>query len=611
MAIRGRKAPHRLGLAAVVAVLLAGAALLSAALPRRVLMVSFDGMGGLDLSRRMERGELSPDGFAKARRLGFSAERLVVVTPSLTAVSHASLSTGALPAASGIVGNWFHEAGTPFGARSSGFDVPSRVPTLWEEAARQGKRVAALSWPGTSQTGPRSSTAVGLSWQEEKNKSVLWTAPAGPPPDLLVALPLGTRSFAPPKKLAIPTASDEPIPLVFAAVDGKDDGRAAYDEVVVLSRAGEVVAKARPGEWFDVAETRASDGEDRDVLFARRGKLVALSPDLSKVTVYLTPATRNIAVPEDYRRTLDRRAGVWPVPPDLQFLQGSHPDTASFVEQASQLARHLVAAWDVARARGDWDLLLAYQPIVDEAEHELLLTDPRQPGYSKERAEQCAAALKQVIAIADSAAARYLQFAGDGDVVFVSDHGMRPSLRGFLFREALRRKGWIKTVKDARGRTALAPDSPVDAVHAGGGTGFVYVNRSLPGMTPERVLEIASEIAEDLRARRDPDGAPLFSYVLSNAEAKPLGLDADNAGDLVVITTPGTGLRSIFREDGSESLFAASDDIGQHGWGPEPSLDGIFFHVGDGIAEERVPTFRAVDVAGRVAARLGLTGFPR
>src|SRR5512135_544576 len=142
---RARRTGRALSLLSAAA-LVTGLAAAAVAPPRRAILVSFDGLGGLDLSRRLAAGELSPDGFARARREGFSADRLVVVTPSRTAVSHASISAGAPPAVTGIVENWMHPPDSAPGVRVSAFDVESRVETLWEAAARQGRRVASLCW---------------------------------------------------------------------------------------------------------------------------------------------------------------------------------------------------------------------------------------------------------------------------------------------------------------------------------------------------------------------------------------------------------------------------------------------------------------------------------
>src|SRR5574340_1516247 len=116
--------------------------------PHRVVVVSFDGAGGVEYARQREL--LSPDGFRRAEREGISAERLQTVTPSLTAVAHASISTGALPQATGIVSNTFWPAGGHLKARVNGFDAEPAVETLWEALARQRRRVAALAWPGVT-----------------------------------------------------------------------------------------------------------------------------------------------------------------------------------------------------------------------------------------------------------------------------------------------------------------------------------------------------------------------------------------------------------------------------------------------------------------------------
>jgi hypothetical protein len=589
------------------ALLLAGAAWAAVVPPRRAILVSFDGLGGQDLWRHLAAGELSPDGFARAAREGFSAERLVVVTPSRTAVSHAAISGGAPPSATGIVENWMHPPGSPPGTRVSGFDVDSRVETLWEAATRQGRRVASLGWPGTFQSTPRSTTPIALRYVEAP-AGVLWEGPHGPLADAHVALPLGVDSYAPPKTIRVDKEDrDKPAALTFVAIDSTDDGRRAYDQLLAFDAHGALAARVRPGEWFSATERRDEGGE-RDVVWGRWGKLLELAPDLSRIALYLGGAARTYASPDDFRRTLDRDAGFWPEAPDPVFLKRTPPDTASFVEEAGRYSRFFVRAFEVARRRGDWSLLLAYQPLVDEGAHPLLLVDPSQPGYSAARAAQYAAAMRQILAAADRAAADYMRFADEGDVVFVSDHGHRAVSRAFLLREALKRKGWLKTNEAG---TVIAPDSPIDAA-TGGGTGFVYVNRSAPGMTEQRAAALVREIAQDLRGRRDPTGVPLFASVLLKGDLGTIGLDAPEAGDLVVITAGVNVLSNGLLKDANRPLFEDVDSPGQHGFGPDPALDGIFFHVGEGIAREHVPAFREVDVAARIAERLGFAfGKPR
>ena len=582
--------------------------------PRRVVVVSFDGVGGEALWREAERGTFGPDGFLRAERTGISAGRMEIVTPSLTSVSHAALSAGAPPSSTGIVANTFHAAGAPLTERVSGFDTESGVETIWEAAARQGKRVASLAWPGASQASRRTTTPVALRWADSPERSFTWKGPSADAgfEDALLSLPPEASSFSPPKVLPVRPASSRGgvlDGLRFVAIDTSDDGRKNYDLLLVMKADGSIESRVRPGEWFELSERRAEDRGDADVLVGRWCKLVAFAPDLSAVRIYVGPEGRSFAAPADFRRTLDLEAGFWPGAPDDALLLGD-PDTRTYLEQAARFAGFFQKAFAVADRRGDWDLLLAYVPFVDEAEHALLLTDPSQPGYTPERAAAAAAALREVWKLADETAAAYLSFAGRGDVFLVSDHGMKAVCRSYLLQESLRRLGVLSTAPGPRGRLVTSPASRVDAVGAGA-VGYVTVNRAgvLPGgiVPPEEADRLVRTLKASLQSERDEKGAPVFSAVLTRSEARSLGLDHPNAGDLVVVAADGVTFHHGFADRPDGPLFVPAVPPGQHGFGPDPALDGIFLEVGDGIARKRVPVVREIDVAGTVAARLGIS----
>jgi hypothetical protein len=332
-----------------------------------------------------------------------------VVTPSLTSVSHAALSAGAPPSSTGIVANMFHPAAAALKDRVSGFETESGVETIWEAAARQGKRVASLAWPGASQASIRTRTSVALRWADSPGRPFIWKGPTSDAgfEDALLSLPPEQASFSPPKVLPVHSDSspggalDQ---LRFVAVDTSDDGRKNYDLLLILRANGSVAARARLGEWFPLSEHRSEDLGDRDVLVGRWCKLLALAPDLSGVRVYIGSEGRSFASPGDFRRTLDREAGFWPGPPD-EALLSEEQDTRTFVEQSARFAGFFQKAFSVADRRGDWDLLLAYLPCVDEAEHALLLADPKQAGYTADRAALAPAAHREVWKIADETAA--------------------------------------------------------------------------------------------------------------------------------------------------------------------------------------------------------------
>lgn len=571
--------------------------------PRRVAVVSFDGAGGADLSRRLADGTLGPDGFRKAEAEGFAADRLSVVTPSSTAPSHFSISTGALPAAHGIVANTFHRAGDPLLEMTRGFVAESAVETIWEAAHRQGKRVASVAWPGVAQRTPRNTTDVGLEFGAPQRGAVFSSDGTPPLPDLPFALPVGVVSFSPPRALPASLAGEE---ARLVLLDGTDDGRRGYDSLVAVSRSGALLGRARAGEWMPISWTR-DDGDEKSVLFGRWVKLLALAPDLSRVAVYVGTASRTHARPDDFRRTLERRAGFWPGTPDLGLL--ARGEIGSFLEQADRLSTFLTACFRAAERRGDWDLLLGYDPVLDDVQHPLLYLDPRQPGATAERRAAAAAALRHAWKVADRAAAAYLTLASRADVFLVSDHGCRPAFRGFRILELLRREGWLKTRAGEDGAPGVTPDSPATAVVTGS-LGYVVLNRegAMPGgvVAKEDADALARRIAARLRLATDDEGRPVFTVVATPSEAKALGLDTANAGDLVVVARPGITLKSDLVSE-REPLLGPSDQPGQHGADADPELDGIFVHVGEGVPHERVPLVRSLDVARMVAGRLGIT----
>ena len=578
--------------------------------PHRVVLVSFDGAGGAEYER--QKDALSPDGFRRAEREGLSAERFQPVTPSLTAVVHSSISTGALPQATGIVSNSYWPAGGPLKARVDGFEAEPAVETLWEALARQGRRVAALSWPGVSGRTPRTTTPVGFRWVDLRAPGYLWSGPGagGAFPDAALALPLEVTSWSPPRLVRVEPspgqASSSARPLDFILIDSRDDGRREYDTLAALDADGALVGRLRPGDWLALPEL--GDG------IARRGrwvKLLKLSPDSSSVSLYVGGLGQTEAWPGDFQRTLDERCGFWPGPPDYGLLEGPDPDVKTFLEMSSRFSAFFVSAYEVAERRGDWDVLLAYQPAIDEAAHVFSTTAPGRDGADPARAEKAAAGLRETWRIADRAAARYLRFLErGGDVVLLSDHGLRPVSRSVHPAELMRRQGWITTDLLAE-RSVVRPDSPADVV-VSGGCALVVLNRAgdMPGgvLSPEEAAGVLADIAGYFRSLVDDTGTALFETVALQGEAARLGLDHPNVGDLVLLAGRGTTLKGGFpRQGGAAPLVLPTDLAAQHGYGPDPELDGLFFHVGPGVEPARIPVVKGIEVAPRITARMGLS----
>jgi predicted AlkP superfamily pyrophosphatase or phosphodiesterase len=569
---------------AAFAALLSGSLAASPPPHRRAVLVSFDGVSGQRLERLLaDPSKLTAGGFRRIAARGFVASRSVPPTPALTAVSHVTIATGALPQTTGIVSNIMLDRSKPFGATISGFDAPIRADTLWEAARRQGKRVGAMYFPGADGTSPARSADWGLTWpgSPATRGRLQAISPAA-------WQPVGDeaeKSYSQSRR-AVLVFGQSGHSVTFTAVDATDDGTVNYDHLRVESEAGAAV-EVRAGDWFPV-EVRAP--ESRTGAWCR---LMALAPDLSRVEVYLGPLGHNTGYPREFVREVDEKFGFWPGVGDGEsFGAGSeHPEL--YIEQNERLASFLtrVEVWAIGRA--DWDLLLCYQSEVDSLSHEFLLTDPGQPGFTYERATRFAEIVEHAYEIADRALNAIDRALKPEDAIFVtSDHGMTPVWTEIFPNELLRRIGLVRL--DARGR--IDPSSRAVAI-VDGGVANVYLN---PATDPSVLTAIEKAFA-DLKVR----GESPWERVVRRGEAGSLGLDAPESGDLIALARPGYHLSRRLPEPATP--VGLPSDYGSHGYRDVyPEIQACYLAAGPGIALAHVDSINSWQIAARVAAALGI-----
>jgi hypothetical protein len=112
----------------------------------RVVLISFDAGADWIVDRMIAVGKAPA--FTAMARDGAQADAMISVIPSLTAVAHASLWTGAFPRSHGATDNSMPMAPAALHTlveRRSGYlsDV-LRAEPIWDTAARHGKRVMVL-----------------------------------------------------------------------------------------------------------------------------------------------------------------------------------------------------------------------------------------------------------------------------------------------------------------------------------------------------------------------------------------------------------------------------------------------------------------------------------
>ena len=586
---------------------------------RRVVLLSIDGLAASRHRHLLaQRAYREPAGLAAFEGWGYVVERAIPAEPSLTATSHATIATGALPGVTGIVSNRFHLPGTPITRAASGYDAPFGAEPLWVSLRRQGRRVGAIAYPACNGRAPERRADFGVVWVDgalAPAQNVTLDAAAfaalGTPPGAPVSLaPLRRAS------LQVVFATDAGVPTgeyTVVAIDASDDGVAAYDTLVVdddRDLANGSLATVRAGEWFPLtAGAPHADGGRR--LLGAWCLLQEIAPDLSRVRLYRGAFHATEAYPRAFRERLDREASFWPGAADDRALErgvagkeGLQID--DYLTQARRFSEFFSACNRAAIAGEPFDVLLTYEPIVDEAQHALTITDPRQVWYSEGMAATAERVVNETYLIADAAVAdlaRTLDLSSDALVV-VSDHGIAPIWEAVHANEVLRRAG-LAEMTERGGRKVVADGSQVVAM-ASGGCAHLYVNlvgREPTGVVPpERAAEVVAAAARAF-ARLELDGEPMVENALVRGELAEVGLDGPNAGDLVVFMRPGIAVTGGI--GGAEHEPATYS--GQHGFrSHHPEMHAVLMARGAAVPRRRRAEASLTEVAAMVSYLAGV-----
>lgn len=579
----------------------------------RVVLVSYDGLGAPLLESWLSDPTIAtPAGLGGMATEGLKAERLRMVNPTLTAVNHASLITGALPSQTGIVSNGYRAQGDALNQRTNGFRTTSEVPPLWVKAQAAGRRTGILLWPGADFSTPELSGDFGISWPTRPLVQTeiieLDPAQASPEPELPPVDGLQPLRW----RIPVTASNEEIVTLEVAVMDVEPDGRPRYQTVAVRTQ-GEVSWRyVEKWDWFETTfETRGPSDEPKE-RYGAWSKILQLDVHRGGLRLYRGAFNRLLAFPQDFSDRLTPVVGPWPGVPDQKGLEawwldmGDGIDLDTFVEQVERLDRYLddVARWVMDNE--DFDLLLAYHPSPDEFLHVGLIVDQKQWAWSygtafaaREAQQRCGRSIDR------SVAGLWSGLNPREDVlVVVSDHGLLPIHDEVLLNRALADAGLVETV-EKHGRLRVSDSSPMAAVTSGG-MGHIYLN--LEGRDPGGVVpaeEANQLLRRAARALADigVEGEPVIEKIAARDELAALGLDHPNAGDLVVFLKPGYAASS--RLEGK--IIRPSRYYGQHGYlNHHDALCGIFLARGTPAGRGKLKEMQAVDVAPMVEAWLGI-----
>jgi predicted AlkP superfamily pyrophosphatase or phosphodiesterase len=327
---------------------------------QRVVLISFDGLGADALAR-----QTNLPAFEALIRDGAVA-RSIPVNPTVTATTHVSIITGADPQRHGIVSNRFHLPGTPAEMPARGMDAKVDVETLVNAAHRQGKRVGAVLFPSVDGKSPERSADFGMVWAPSLTPGRIvkltradfhrdWVPPTW------TQRPQRHTSYSPVMRTRVEWSvpKEARVDVYLFAYDTTNDGRENYDSYDLEAGDRVIVPDARG--WFAISQETASG------VAGSWSKVIDAQPSLD-VTIYWGAISRTSAYPDSYRDMLDREVGFWPGAPD----EMADIDPTTFAEQIEHAADFLTRAQTLTIRTMPFDLLLAYQPQVDEAQHNFL-----------------------------------------------------------------------------------------------------------------------------------------------------------------------------------------------------------------------------------------------
>ena len=312
--------------------------------------------------------------------------------------------------------------------------------------------------------------------------------------------------------------------------------------------------------------------------------------------------------PPELADELERRGLAWPGPPDSDGLKAAWEgkpgiDLSAWTDQAIRFGDFFYDGLAYAATRPDWDLLLGYVPTIDEAGHDLLLEEPRQPGFSAERRDAFAAARLRVWQAADRGLARLLAAIDlrTTTVMIVSDHGMTPVFARIDPNALLSDAGWATLGPDGR---VVAAESRALAI-SNGGVSHVYLAPSVPPAERAKILSDLTRRFEGLRF----GGQRAIEKIFPHDRLGPVGLDHPNSGDLVLFAA--SGFTFAEKPQAGGGTTAATDVYGMHGHlyrggAGDPRLAGIYLALGRGVRKQPLGVVKNTEVAPRAAGYLGI-----
>jgi predicted AlkP superfamily phosphohydrolase/phosphomutase len=221
----------------------------------------------------------------------------------------------------------------------------------------------------------------------------------------------------------------------------------------------------------------------------------------------------------------------------------------------------------------DSQLILSYQPCIDDIEHELLgWCDPACDRYSSDHAEAIWSYIKEVYQFVDNHLGQIKSFLSSGDLLFVtSDHGMAGVSQMVNINEIFRKHGLLSVDSD----NCIDLDDSLVIYHPANNGSIWILNPKLKG--EESLISYKSRIVKSvidvITQWQEEYGSKVIGEIISLVDQPREGTDI--LGDMLILAAPGYEFSANLQT--KERVVVPFPKTASHGtYNGLQSLHGIF-----------------------------------
>lgn len=605
-------------------------------------IISIDGMQNELTKEYMDSGILP--NFKNIRDNGLFATDIRSVTPSLTIASHAAMATGALPNKTGMVSNNLHNKEKGFTDIKSAFFSPLHASPIWYEATKQGKTTATVLFPTSNPQFEQHATYAvyfGTTWADSALESIHFSkakywenAPKSfsLPQESMFTIKLEDKKVKRTEKIYV------------LAIDSSNNQKIDYDTFYLAKERviNKDTTQSNKDNWGN--HLVGLDKSQTPIGFSFKFK--DINPDLSGASLYRTAITSGLVKgPDTFKEDINQKFGFQPVEEDASALEKKWITREEYEDISENFAKWTTDVSLHIKNTYKPDLLFYYYPQVDFEEHAYFLTDPRQPGYSEEKAKTYMGHVKWAYKLVDKEIGRmHAQKANNETTFLISDHGMEPVHTMISPNEVLAKAGLLK--KNGKGEIS-SKESQAYTI-ASGETAQVYIN--LKGREKDGIVDpadydlVQQEIIHAFQQLKIPikeipqitpsvdnsniiEKLPLYlstkKTVDNNAFSKMKAVRTENPFESVLLTEDKrlesinhsragdvflTAKEGYYISQDEKRIAATPDDLGEHGGNSERlALRPILFVGGNSYTEGEISEkISTVDLAPTLYALMQL-----